>query len=78
MNGLFCIDDTKDADTDEFTGKQLIDKTKVKSLEMAISKRNIASDEVDEILDSFGYETLNDIKVVDYKKICDELEKRIK
>ena len=78
MNGLFCIDDTKDADTDEFTAKQAIDKTKVKSLEMAISNRNIPSDTVWEILGSFGYATLSDIKVADYKKICDELEKRIK
>lgn len=78
LNGLFNIDDTKDADTDEFTGNQVIDKTKVKALEMAISNRGISSDTVCSILTNHGYESLKDIKVADYKKICDELSKEAK
>ena len=78
LNGLFNIDDTKDADTDEYTGNQIIDKTKVKALEMAISNRGISSDAVCSILTNHGYESLKDIKVADYKKICDELSKEAK
>lgn len=57
---------------------KVIDKTKVKALEMAISNRGISSDTVDNILDNHGYESLKDIKVADYKKICDELSKEAK
>ena len=74
LNGLFNIDDTKDADTDEYTGRQLIDNVKVQALEKAISNKNISSDIVDTILKKFGYKSISDITIADYKKVCDELK----
>ena len=78
LNGLFNIDDTKDADTDEYKiqvdGNAKIDKTKVMALQKAISNSKISSDDVDNVLDDFGYEKLEDITIANYKKICDKLK----
>lgn len=69
MNGLFNIDDTKDADTDEFTGSQAIDKTKVSALKKAIENANMTDTKVQEILSSFNYKQVEDIKVADYMNV---------
>ena len=76
LNGLFNIDDTKDADTDEYTeqinGKK-IDNVKAQALEKAISNNNIPTDKVNEVLNKYGYKSILDILVTDYKKVCDEI-----
>ena len=59
----------------ENISKQAISKTKVEALEKAIKDRNISSDKVNEVLNKFGYRTISEILVVDYKKVCDELSK---
>lgn len=51
-----------------------IDTTKVQALEKAISNKNISSDIVDTILKKFGYKSISDITIADYKKVCDELK----
>ena len=87
LNGLFAIDDTKDADTDEFKIQQeeekryekvkeeIITKTMQDALIMAIEKGNITDLEVEVILRKYGYTATNEIKNKDYKAICDELSK---
>lgn len=75
LNGLFNIDDTKDADTDEFTGRQPIDNVKAQALEKLISNKNIPADKVNAVLSKFGYKAISDISIADYKKVCDELQK---
>ena len=55
-----------------------IDSIKVQALEKAISNRNIPDDKVTEVLGKFGYKSILDILVADYKKVCDELSKGAK
>lgn len=69
LNGLFNIDDTKDADTDEFTGKQVIDSTKVQALKKSIENNNIPAEKTREILDDYGYENLEEITVANYMNV---------
>ena len=52
-----------------------IDSTKIQALERAISNRNISSDKVTEVLEKFNYKSISDILVIDYKRVCDELQK---
>ena len=77
LNGLFNIDDTKDADTDEFTkqtqGNEKIDSKFETALRKRITDNNIANEKVIEVLKKYGYSKLNEIELVNYKKICDEL-----
>lgn len=47
-----------------------IDNTKVQALEKAISNSNISGSTVIDVLEKFGYKTLQDILVVDYMKVC--------
>lgn len=80
LNGLFCIDDTKDADTDEYkqqVEKDLtINKTMEEALRAVIKNNAIPTERVLEILDDYGYEKLAEIKVTDLKKIQEEMEKK--
>jgi len=78
LNGLFNIDDTKDADTDEFTErtKQISD-AQIKGLRMAINNRNIKMEQEHEILDKYGYKNISEILIKDYKKIADEFSKLV-
>lgn len=76
LNGLFCIDDTKDADTNEYKNQQKdtkITKTMEKALRELISNNNIANQRVLQVLNDFGYEKLAQIKVEDLKDIQEEL-----
>ena len=82
LNGLFNIDDTKDADTDEFTKQtQEAEKLKVEkidskfenALRQRITDNNIPNEKVIEVLKKYGYSKLNEIELGNYKKICDEL-----
>ena len=81
LNGLFNIDDTKDADTDEFV-KQTQDNDKkpskklLEALEDSI-KNNMfdVSGKDKEILNKYGYEKVEDIKTMsDYNKIIKEFK----
>lgn len=82
LNGLFCIDDTKDADTDEYTEqKQLaedskvITKTQEEALDKAIENRKIEDVVVLSVLEKYGYSSTSEIKVKDYMKIVNEFQK---
>ena len=83
LNGLFNIDDTKDADTDEFTkqtqqddGEKKITKVQASALEESIKNNmfDVSGKDV-EILEKFGYKNINEIKIKDYKHIVDEFLK---
>lgn len=77
LNGLFNIDDTKDADTDEFAkitaediGDKKIDKIKLKTIQdLAIEPAKAK-----EVLAEYGYDKSTDIKVKDYAVIFKRLK----
>ena len=79
LNGLFCIDDTKDADTDEY--KQQVDNDKVidskllSGLNDAIEKANIDDKVVELILSQYGYTSTSEIKMKDYMSIVNDFKK---
>lgn len=84
LNGLFNIDDTKDADIDEYkkqqdrniedNGEQIVDKMKVDLLDQAILKNHIKDEVVEIVLSNYGYTNTSQIKNKDYKKIVDDLK----
>lgn len=81
LNGLFNIDDTKDADTDEFTKQtQNEDKKPSKKLLEALEdsiKNNMfdISGKDKEILNKYGYKKVEDIKTMtDYTSIVKEFK----
>ena len=82
LNGLFNIDDTKDADTDEYTMKQIenniIDKTKVEALRTSIQKNNIPENMVELVIMQYGYKKIEDIKMKDYISIVNDFKTKIK
>lgn len=85
LNGLFNIDDTKDADTDEFAkqtqdkedaeklSKEKINNTYEAALRKRIADNKIPNETVIKVLAKYGYSKLNEIELGNYKKICDEL-----
>lgn len=92
LNGLFCIDDTKDADTDSYKkqqekqiNKQLNNnatKSQPKLISEAQRKRLFAisngnSDVVKRVLTRYKYEKTEQIKMSDYEQICTEIESEI-
>lgn len=82
LNGLFNIDDTKDADTDEFTKQQqidddkVIDKTKVQALNKSIENAGIKDEVVEIILSGYGYTSTSEIKVKDYNSIVNDFKSK--
>lgn len=83
LNGLFNIDDTKDADTDEFTKQQqsidedkIIDKTKVQALNKSIENAGITDEIVELILSQYGYTSTSEIKIKDYMQIISDFKSR--
>ena len=82
LNGLFNIDDTKDADTDEFTKQQqidddkVIDKSQVQALNKSIENANIKDDVVELILGQYGYSSTSEIKIKDYMNIVNDFKSR--
>lgn len=82
LNGLFNIDDTKDADTDEFTKQQqiddekVIDKTKAQALDKSIENAGITDDIVKLILSGYGYTSTSEIKVKDYNSIINDFKSK--
>lgn len=93
LNGLFCIDDTKDADTDSYKkqsqGKEEnkqsnnnTAKTQAKLITEAQRKRLYAiangnNEVAKRVLARHGYEKSEQIKMDDYEKICTEIESEI-
>lgn len=93
LNGLFCIDDTKDADTDAYKkqsqGKEEskqpnnnTTKTQAKLITEAQRKRLYAiangnNEVAKRVLARYGYEKSEQIKMEDYEKICTEIESEI-
>lgn len=80
LNGLFNIDDTKDADTDEYKIQQnndkKIDKKMVDSLNKAIENSNIKDEVVELILSQYGYTSTNEIKIKDYMNIVNDFKSK--
>ena len=82
LNGLFNIDDTKDADTDEFTKQQqiddekVIDKTKAQALDKSIENAGIKDEVVKLILSGYGYTSTSEIKVKDYNSIVQDFKSK--
>lgn len=84
LNGLFLIDDTKDADTDEYKEQQnkeddnkVIDKKMVESLNLAIKNKNITENVVELILSQYGYKKTNEIKIKDYMNIVNDFKTKV-
>lgn len=93
LNGLFCIDDTKDADTDAYKKQQNKATTKPqmnsnttntqsKLISEAQRKRLFAiskgnNDVVKQVLERHKYEKTEQIKVSDYEKICTEIQSEV-
>lgn len=86
LNGLFNIDDTKDADTEEYTvttqeDNKKIDKKMVGALNLAIKRNNITDEVVELILNQYGYSSTSEIKIKDYMNIVNDFktkDRRIK
>ncbi len=82
LNGLFNIDDTKDADTDEFTKQQqiddekVIDKTKAQALDKSIENAGITGEVVTLILSQYGYTSTSEIKVKDFNSIVNDFKSK--
>lgn len=81
LNGLFSIDDTKDADTDEFAkqtlendGNKKITKVQIDALYEVIKNNAVENDEVIATLKDKGYEKLADIKIKDYMNIANQFK----
>ena len=84
LNGLFNIDDTKDADTDEFqkqqqkedeeTGESIISEKLQKGLDLAIENNKLDDDTVFNILSKYGYSSTKEIKAKDYMSIVNDLK----
>lgn len=54
--------------------KDNITTTQIQALEKSINNNKIAKDQVDLILEKYGYKTIDEIKKDDYKPIVDELK----
>lgn len=55
-----------------------IDKTKIQAIERSLNNYQLSEEYVAEILNRFGYNSISDITVGDYKKVCDEFAKEVK
>ena len=79
LNGLFCIDDTKDSDYTN-NGNNVQNKSN-NTISEAQAKRMfaIAKDVnvVKEVISKFGYNSSKEIQIKDYQKIIQELETKI-
>lgn len=78
LNGLFLIDDTKDADTDEYkkiTDSRKLNQKEIDVLTKTIAKYNLTDEDVNKILTKYGYKELKDIDFENYAKIGNEMSK---
>jgi len=85
LNGLFCIDDTKDSDStntyvkDENKQQKQGNNTSSGVITKAQAKKiyALANGDVDlckKIIGKYGYKKSDEVKVSDYEKICKEIE----
>ena len=76
LNGLFCIDDTKDADTttveEHEEQEKVISEKLANGLNKAIENSNMSQKVIDLILNGYGYTNIAEIKSKDYMKIVNE------
>lgn len=76
LNGLFCIDDTKDADTttveEHEEQEKVISEKLANGLNKAIENSNMSQEVIDLILNGYGYTNIAEIKSKDYMKIVNE------
>lgn len=84
LNGLFLIDDTKDADTNEYqkTTKaepkiegRKINLKELGILQQTIAKYNLTDERINEILKKYGYKKLDEVDFENYAKIGNEMSK---
>lgn len=84
LNGLFLIDDTKDADTNEYqkttkaepkTESRKIHLKELGILQQTIAKYNLTDERINEILKKYGYKKLDEVDFENYAKIGNEMSK---
>lgn len=85
LNGLFNIDDTKDADTNEYHEQnnkewQVDEVPKITSeqitiLKKTIEKYRVTDEQVKEILDKLNYKKIEDILISDFAKVGNAISK---
>ena len=89
LNGLFCIDDTKDADTNEYhatTNKASKSETPKKAPEKVNENgakylRNLATDtgtDIEQVKKAYGVSELTELSIEKYNEVCAILEERKK
>lgn len=72
LNGLFLIDDTKDADTNEFKEQQespKINKVMEEALRQLIKNEDVSNEFVISVLQRYNYKKLADIDIFNLKEI---------
>ena len=74
LNGLFAIDDTKDADTQDNSQPQLIDETQNKNLNELITKTN---SNLSKFLQAYKVTKTAELNVNDFKKAMTQLNKKL-
>ena len=82
LNGLFLIDDTKDADTDEYkkqtevqTTSRKINLKELGILQQTIAKYNLTDEKISKILARYGYKKLDEIDLENYAKVGNDMSK---
>ena len=93
LNGLYAIDDSQDIDSMDHSDKKVAPKTAASTVTKAKTKSDTISpaqikemykksnnnkELCLEVVGRYGYESGNEIKLKDYKEICDEIEERAK
>ena len=69
LNGLFCIDDTKDADTDAYTANTTQTKTKAKATETnTIREKRVKEEYLKSITQQMGIKQINPKLISEYIK----------
>ncbi len=91
LGGLFNIDDTKDADTNEYHRRtnpvkketnsvtdKIISDTQLRTFRKWIDNKGLSPEKVDNVLKSKGYNSIEEIKNKDYRLIVMELDNELK
>ncbi len=80
LNGLFLIDDTKDADTDEFKeqskSKQELTKEQINILYSMASEKGFTQKDIQSVISkSFNKRSVTELSQTEYNEILDRMEK---
>ena len=73
MNGLFCIDDTKDADTDAYTANTAKTKTQAKAPSTPVETKTMQEKRMREEYANTVKKMMG-VKNITSKQICDQME----